>query len=95
MTEQQSTTIERLYEESLPIRQHASEDEMGFTIDIIKRLRDGLYDEELLHANERLAAAQDKQCELRLQALERAVRVLTPNQRGKLRRLIAEKRIVE
>jgi hypothetical protein len=95
ITPRQSAALDRLYEESLLPGQHASEAIMGLTDEIAKRLRDGLYDEELLHDTERLVGARLKQCELRRHALKRAVQVLTPNQRVKLTRLIAEKRIVE
>jgi hypothetical protein len=95
MTEQQSTAIERLYQESLPMRQHASEDETGLTDDIVKRLDDGLYDDELLHITERLAGAWVKQRDVRRQTFNRAVQVLTPRQRDKLTYEIAERQIVE
>jgi hypothetical protein len=95
LTPRQAAAIERLYQESLPTRQHASEDVIGLTEDIATRLRDGRYDGELLHATERLAGARVTQCELRRHAFERSVQVLTARQRRVLTRLIAAQRIAE
>ena len=95
MTRQQSTTIERLYVESLPMRQQASQEEMAFAEDVAERLRDGPYDDELLRSTERMAGAWVQQRNVRLQTFNRAVLVLTPNQRDELTHVIAEKRIVE
>jgi hypothetical protein len=95
ITQNQSAALERLYVEGLPTQQHASEDVTFLTEEIVKRLDDGLYDDEQLHLTERLAGALVKQCELRHDALELAVQVLTAPQRGQLARLLAEDGIGE
>lgn len=77
------------------MRQRASEDEMGLTDDIVKRLDDGLYDDEQLHLTERLAGAWVTQREVGRQTFNRAVQVLTPHQRDKLTHVIADKLVVD
>lgn len=95
MTQQQSAAIEHVYEESLPAQQRAGEDVIGLSEDIATRLGDGLYDNEQLRLTEKLARTLTKQRELRRRAFERAVQFLTPAQRDKLTRLIADRRLIE
>jgi hypothetical protein len=95
LTQQQSAALEKLYRESLPTRQHASEDVVGLTDDIATRLQDELYDDELLHLTAKLAGARLKQYDLQRAGIESAVHVLTPSQRDELTRLIVEKRITD
>jgi hypothetical protein len=95
LTQQQSAALEKLYRESLPTRQRASEDVVGLTDNIASRLQDELYDDELLHLTARLAGARLKQYDLQRAGIELAVHVLTPSQRAELTRLIVEKRITD
>jgi hypothetical protein len=95
MTQQQSAAIERVYVESLPARQRAVEEVIGLSEDIATRLHDGLYDDEQLQLTAKLAGALTKQRELRRRTFELSVQVLTPPQRDKLTRLIADKRLIQ
>jgi hypothetical protein len=49
----------------------------------------------LLHLTGELVKARSVQCELRRQMLGRTARPLSPEQREKLTRFIAEKRVME
>jgi LTXXQ motif family protein len=95
LTPDQTLALERVYEESLSSRQVASEDVIGLTADIERRLRAERYDDELLHATERLAERRLEECDLRHHTFELAMQVLTPHQQDQLARLGGETRLGE
>ena len=95
ITSQQSTAIEQLYEDSLPAQRHAGENVVELTAQVATRVRLGEYDDELLRLTAELVKARWIQCELRRQMLERASGPLSPQQRTKLARFIAEKGVME
>jgi len=90
-----SIAIERLYEDSLPAQRHAGEEVVALTARVDTLIRFGLYNDELLHLTGELVKARSVQCELRRQMLERTARPLSPQQREKLTRFIAEKRVMD
>jgi Spy/CpxP family protein refolding chaperone len=94
LTAEQTVAIERLYQDSLPARRHASEELCGLTGQIASRIEAGEYDDESLHLTERLAKAQSAQRDARRQMLELAARALSPEQRETLSRLVGEKRVM-
>jgi hypothetical protein len=92
LTATQSMAIERLYQDSLPAQQHASEEVFGLTGQIAHRIDAGDYDDESLHLTERLAKAQSTECEVRRHMLELAAHALSLEQRERLSRLLGEAR---
>jgi hypothetical protein len=92
LTATQSMAIERLYQDSLPAQQHASEEVFGLTGQIAHRIDAGDYVDESLHLTERLAKAQSTEREVRRHMLELADRALSPEQRERLSRLVDEAR---
>jgi hypothetical protein len=88
LTAEQSATIEREYQESLPARRRACEEVFSLTREIANRIDAGDYDDDLLHLTERLAKAESTEGEVRRRMLERANRALSPEQRVSLSQLL-------
>jgi hypothetical protein len=95
VTPEQSSTIEQLYEEGLSARRSASENVIVLTEKVEKRLRDGLYDDELLKLTSQLVSARGHDCEQRRQLLVLSARPLSEDQREKLTRLIRDRGVAE
>ena len=95
ITPQQSRAIEQLYEDGLPAQRQAGEDVVALTARVARLVRFGAYDDELLHLTGELVKARSTQCELRRQMLRRSDRPLSPPQRQRLARFIAERRVME
>jgi Spy/CpxP family protein refolding chaperone len=95
ITPEQSAAIERAYEDSLPAQRHASEDVIDTTGRVVDLIRAAVYDDQLLHMTEKLVNAYSSQDEVQQKMRERAAHALTLEQRQKLIRLIAQKRVLE
>jgi hypothetical protein len=95
VTPEQARIIEQLYEDGLPARRSASENVIVLTERVEKRLRDGLYDDELLALTSQLVNARRHDCEQRRRILVLSGRPLSLDQREKLTRLIRDRGIAE
>ncbi len=95
ITTDQSLAVEQLYEARLPSMRSVSENVMHVTTTMASRLRDGVYDDELLKLTENLITLRRDQCEQRRQLLRLSAALLTPEQREKLTTLIRAQRVME
>lgn len=96
ITPQQAIAIERLYEDSLPAWRHAGEDVVNLTGRVARLVRAGKYhDDALLRLTSELVRARSVQYELHRHMLERTALPLWPEQRARLVRIMAEKRVLE
>lgn len=84
LTSLQSVAIGRLCDEVLPLQPQTDGEVTALMNDVARRIHEGAYDDDLLHATERLAAAQAREREIRHRVFERAIQLLTPLQREKL-----------
>lgn len=95
VTPEQSSTIERLYEAGLSARRSASEDVINLTEKVARRLRDGVYDGELLKLTSQLANARRNECEQRRGSLALSAKPLSAGQRERLTQLIRNGGVAE
>jgi hypothetical protein len=95
LTADQSRAIQQLYEDGLPARRLASENVISLTEKVEKRLRDGLYDDELLKLTSQLVNARGNDCEERRRSLLLSAKPLSEHQREKLMQLIHNRRVAE
>jgi len=84
LTSLQAEAIGRLCSEGLPTQQQTSQGITDSMNDIARRIHEGVYDDALLRATERLADAQLMEENSQRCAFARAVQVLTPFQRRQL-----------
>jgi hypothetical protein len=91
----QSRAIDRLYQAGLPARRSASEKVISLTERVQKRLRDGLYDDELLKLTSELVNARQNDCEQRRRSLVLSAGLLSESQRDRLMQLIKNRRVAE
>jgi Spy/CpxP family protein refolding chaperone len=95
LTPEQSTRIERLYQDGLP-RQMRTVQEIAYLVEQITELNgsDTSHDEVIALAKQ-LAQARSVECQIRSRMLDLTGRALRPGQREKLARLIRQKRVME
>ena len=58
ITNSQVAAIDQMYGEGLSTQQRAAEDVSGLVDDVVNRVLHGTYDDDMLHATEKLASAQ-------------------------------------
>ena len=95
ITQEQATAIERLYEDSLPIRRQTSERAMRLTVHVSDLIHRGAFGRELLQATAELAGVHAEEADIRRRMVENSVRVLTHEQRAQLARLRVLSRLME
>jgi Spy/CpxP family protein refolding chaperone len=95
ITQEQATTIERLYNDSLPVQRQTSERIMGLTVRVSDLIHRGIFDNELLQATAELAGVHAEEADIRRRMLQNSERVLTQEQRAHLARLLALNGLME
>lgn len=89
LTEVQRDAIDRIYERRLRDRRRCIERMVEASNRVDQLMRDGIFDDETLHSTQAASSAADEERMVRRVLNDEIVRVLSPEQRGRLVSLLA------